>query len=73
MLANNAFIIKEMEEEVKKEGREEVIKIGEEKAKLELARDLLDVLDDEIIVKKFGLNIEVVRKLREENNIELKK
>lgn len=73
MLANNAFTIKEMEEEVKKEGREEVIKIGEEKAKLELARDLLDVLDDEIIVKKFGLNIEVVRKLREENNIELKK
>lgn len=54
-----------MEDEVRKEGREE--------AKLELAKNLLDILDDDTIAKKFGLEVEVIRKLREESNIELKK
>lgn len=37
-----------------------------EDAKIEVARALLDVLDDEMIAMKTGLSIEVVRKLREE-------
>lgn len=73
MVANNAFIIKEMEENAEKRGEARGEKKGEAKTKLELARALLDVLDDETIATKFGLDVEVIRKLREESNIELKK
>ncbi|MGG7164617.1 hypothetical protein [Clostridium ihumii] len=58
MVANNAFIIKEMEEKAEKKGREE--------EKLELARNLLDILDDETIASKVGLNIDKVIKIRKE-------
>ena len=58
MVANNAFIIKEMEEKAEKKGIE--------KGKIELARNLLDILDDETISLKVGLNIEVVKKIRKE-------
>ncbi|WP_040328103.1 hypothetical protein [Clostridium ihumii] len=58
MVANNAFIIKEMEEKAEKKGREE--------EKIELTRNLLDILDDETIASKVGLNIEVVKKIRKE-------
>lgn len=51
MVANNAFIIKEMEENAEKRGE----KIGGVKMKLELARGLLDVLDDETIAKKIWI------------------
>ena len=54
MVANNAFIITEMEENAKKE------------AKLEIAKNLLDILDDETIAIKTGLDIEEIKKLREE-------
>ncbi|MPQ42954.1 Rpn family recombination-promoting nuclease/putative transposase [Clostridium tarantellae] len=60
MVANNAFILKEMEEEAKKR--------GENKAKLEVAKNLLDILDDETIALKTGLDIEVVKKLRKEES-----
>ena len=43
-------------------GREE----GREEEKLELTRNLLDILDDETIASKVGLNIEVVKKIRKE-------
>lgn len=66
MVANNAFIIKEMEEEARKEGREEGIKRGEKKKAIEIAKNLLDVLDDEAISIKTGLTIEEVKKIREE-------
>lgn len=54
MVANNAFIIKEMEENAEKRGR------------LEVAKNLLDILDDKTIASKTGLNIEEIKKLRSE-------
>jgi len=60
MVANNAFLLKEMKEEAKKEGIEEGIK---EKA-IEIAKNLLDVLDDETIAIKTGLSVEKIKELR---------
>jgi Uncharacterized conserved protein len=59
MVANNTFIIKEMEENAEKR--------GENLKALEIAKNLLDVLDDETIAKKTGLDIEKIKKLRSEN------
>ena len=47
-------------EEGKKEGREE----GREEGKLEIAKNLLDILDDETISLKTGLTIECINNLR---------
>jgi hypothetical protein len=58
MVANNAFIIKEMEENAEKR--------GENLKAIEIAKNLLDVLDDETIAIKTGLNIEEMKKLRNE-------
>lgn len=55
MRANNFNILREMEEKAKKE-----------KA-IEIANNLLDVLDNETIALKTGLSIEEVKELREEN------
>lgn len=55
MRANNFNILREMEEQAKKE-----------KA-IEIANNLLDVLDNETIALKTGLSIEEVKSLREEN------
>lgn len=62
MVANNAFIIKEMEEKAEKRGEEK----AEKRKAIEIARNLLDVLDDEIIALKTGLDIEEVREIRKE-------
>ena len=43
----------------------EKIEEGRLEEKLDIARNLLDVLDDETISKKTGLSIEEVKKLRE--------
>ena len=51
----------ERDREKIEEGRKE----GKLEEKLEIARNLLDVLDDETIAKKTGLSIEEVKKLRE--------
>lgn len=40
---------------------------AEKKAKLEIANNLLDVLDDETISIKTGLNVEEIKSLRENN------
>lgn len=40
------------------------IKIGEEQEKRNLAKNLLDILSDEVIAEKVGLNIEEVREMR---------
>ena len=56
MVARNAFMIEEMKEEAKIE--------GEKKKAIEIAKNLIDILDDEIIATKTGLDIELVRKLR---------
>ncbi len=43
------------------------IEQGKEEEKVEIAKNLLDVLDDETIVLKTGLTIEEVRRIRDEN------
>lgn len=55
MRSNNFNILREMEEQAKKE-----------KA-IEIAKNLLDVLDNETIALKTGLSIKEVKKLREDN------
>ena len=47
-------------------GREEGIEKGRKEEKLELSRKLLDILDDETIALKVGLDIKEVKKIREE-------
>ena len=44
----------------KEEGKTEGIKLG----KLSAAKELLDILDDEVIAKKLGLSLEEVKELR---------
>jgi len=56
MVANNAFMIKEMKEKVEKETRKQ--------DKIEIAKNLMDILDDETIALKTGLTIDEVSKLR---------
>ncbi|MGL4990011.1 MAG: Rpn family recombination-promoting nuclease/putative transposase [Sarcina sp.] len=74
MVANNAFAITELKEENKRkgmaEGSEKGLEKGELKKAIEIARNLLDLLDDETIAKKTGLSINDVTELREnfENN-----
>ena len=47
-------------------GREEGIEKGRKEEKLELSRKLLDILDDETIALKVGLDINEVKKIRKE-------
>lgn len=51
------------EKYLKEKGKRE----GREKAKLETARNLLDILDDKTIATKVGLKLAIVKRLREEN------
>ena len=44
-------------------GREEGIEKGRKEEKLELSRKLLDILDDETIALKVGLDINEVKKI----------
>ena len=60
MVARNAFILDEMKDKAKEEGRAEERK--------ELAIKLLDILDDETISEKTGLDIEKVKELRKFNS-----
>ncbi|MCU7203915.1 hypothetical protein [Turicibacter sp. TA25] len=48
-------------------GIEQGIEQGKEEEKVEIAQNLLDVLDDETIALKTGLTIEEVRRIRDEN------
>lgn len=58
MIANITRTIEEIKEEAKSKGRLAV--------KIELARELWDILDDEIIAIKTKLPLEKVRELRGE-------
>jgi len=49
----------------RQEGLEEGVEHGKVLAKLEMARKLLDVLDDEAISQASGLSVEEVAQLRE--------
>ena len=78
MVANNMFILTEMREKAEKEGLqkgleqglqqgiEQGLQQGIEQTKVENARNLFDVLDDETISKKIKLDLDKVKKLREE-------
>jgi|GEM_PF-3852247 len=55
MVANNAFMIKEMQEKVIKQD------------KIEIAKNLMDILDNETIALKTGLTIDEVSKLRNDS------
>ncbi|MGL5085213.1 MAG: hypothetical protein ACRC68_05775, partial [Clostridium sp.] len=50
--------------EGKEEGKEEGKAEGERKKAIEIAKNLLDVLDNETIAVKTGLPVEVIEKLR---------
>ena len=52
----------------KREGKEEGIKEGEKKAKIEIAKNLLDILDNETISQKTGLTIQEIENLRKDKN-----
>lgn len=75
MVARNAFILEDMKDKAKAEGkaegraegRAEGIKEGREEARKELAIKLLDILDDETISEKTGLDIEKIKELRKLN------
>ena len=70
MVTNNAFMIEEMKEKVKKETEKEVRKIEEElrkQDKIEIAKNLMDILDNETIALKTGLTIDQVSELRRAN------
>ena len=46
-------------------GEAQGIKIGEAREKISVARNLLDLLTDEIIAEKVGLELATVKELRE--------
>lgn len=78
MVANNMFILTEFREKAEKEGLqmglkqglEQGIKQGIEKNKIENAKNLFDVLDDETISKKIKIDLDKVKKLRKEWEME---
>ncbi len=53
--------------EIKERELQKGIKIGIEQREIEIAKNLLDILDDETIALKTGLDIEEVRRIRDEN------
>lgn len=59
MVSRNAFILDRWKDEGKEEGRTE--------KGLEIAKNLLDILDDETIALKTGIDIEKIRDLRKLN------
>lgn len=58
--------IKDLMEDSRIEGMEQGIEQGLEIAKMENAKNLLDVLSDEVIAEKIGLPISKVQQLRAE-------
>ena len=57
MVANNAFMIKEMKEKIEKDTRKQ--------DRIEIAKNLMDILDNETIALKTGLTIDEVSNLRD--------
>ena len=82
MVANNMFILTEFREKAEKEGLQmglkqgleqgikQGIEQGIEKNKIENAKNLFDVLDDETISKKIKIDLDKVKKLRKEWEME---
>ena len=82
MVANNMFILTEFREKAEKEGLQmglkqgleqgikQGIEQGIEKNKIENAKNLFDVLYDETISKKIKIDLDKVKKLRKEWEME---
>ena len=58
----------ERDREKIEEGIEQGIQKGIEKGKIDIAINLLDILEDDIIAEKTGLSIEEVKELRKKNS-----
>ena len=52
------------------QGIERGIERGIEQDKLDVAKNLLDVLSDEVIAEKVGLDVEVVKEIRRKNSLQ---
>ena len=66
MVANNMFILTEFREKAEKEGLQTGLEQGDLNRKIKSAKNLLPILDDETISKKIKLDLDKVKKLREE-------
>lgn len=60
--------IRDLMDDSMAKGIEKGIEKGKEMALLETAKNLLDILSDEVIAEKIGLSLENVQKLRAENS-----
>ncbi len=69
MVANITRTIEEMKEEAEHKGIQRGIEKGKQEREIELARELLDVLDDETIAIKTGVPLAIVQDLREKSRI----
>lgn len=55
-------------EKGKEEGREEGREEGAEREKMEIAKNLVGLLDEQVIAERTGLSLEIVRRLKKEKN-----
>ena len=60
----NAF--EEVEREIEEKGFQEGLEKGRLEEKLENAKNLIDVLSDEMIIKTIGITAEQLKKLKKE-------
>ena len=67
ILKDKVSALNEAERKGIEKGRREGIEEGIKQEKVEIAKNLLDVLDDETISLKTGLNIEKIQQLRKES------
>ncbi|WP_080875105.1 hypothetical protein [Oceanobacillus timonensis] len=49
------------------EEKKEAVESAQQKERIKIAKDLLDVLSPELIAKKTGLDVEEIKKLKHEN------
>lgn len=64
MVANITRTIEELKEEAEYRGMKKGIEQGIEQGKLDVAKALLDILDDETIAAKTGIALELIQSLR---------
>lgn len=55
-------------EKGKEEGREEGREEGAEREKMEIAKNLVGLLDEQVIAERTGLSLEIVQRLKKEKN-----
>ena len=67
ILKDKVSALNEAERKGIEKGRKEGIEEGIQQEKVEIAKNILDVLDDETISLKTGLTIEKIQQLRKES------